>query len=298
MVLIKCVICMTKIKIEESEEDVSSEPRRLRLVVVLFSVLLCIFAGAAGYFYYKYKKAAQITNTKDEIAQLVETLDVMLDLPADETPTLATVTDKEKLTGHPFFRKSENGDKVLIYTNAGRAILYRPSIGKIVDIIAINIQDDQVAKTETREEEEKITESESTSVSEVILDGPAKVAFLNGSTKIGVTQEAEEKILAAFPDGVVVVGKEKASRSTYQGITVTDISGRASARASEIATTLGGVIGTFPAEEIILGEADIIVIIGNTGTVMSADTASKPNTKDAVFQSIDMAPQEGTAVQQ
>jgi hypothetical protein len=76
----------------------------------------------------------------------------------------------------------------------------------------------------------------------------------------------------------VVVGKEKASKNTYQGIIVADISGKASARASEIATTLGGTMSAFPAEELVPGEADIVVVIGNTPTSMSVDTNGQSNT--------------------
>ena len=59
-------------------------------------------------------------------------------LPIDETPALATVTDKAKLTTK-FLQKAENGDKILIYQKAGRVIIYRPSIDRIIDVGPVQI---------------------------------------------------------------------------------------------------------------------------------------------------------------
>ena len=289
---------MAKIKIEEGEGSSVSAPRRLKPSVIVFSLLLCLFAGAAGYFYYKYKQATRTVDIKEEIAQLVETIGAVMELPSDETPTLATVTDREKLTDQPFIRKSENGDKVLIYTNAGRAILYRPSVGKIVDVTAINIQDDPVARTETPTEEMKTVSEESAPVQEVTANEPAKVVFLNGSTKVGVTQVAEEKLLSAFPEGVVVAGKEKASKSTYQGIIIADVSGRVSTQVGEIATVLGGVISALPSEELIPGEADIVVIIGNASSDTAIETDLKAKTKTGTSGDSTETSKEGVAIQQ
>ena len=128
------------------------------------------------------------------------------------------------------------------------------------------------------------------------VSGPAKVAFLNGSTKVGVTQAAEEKLLSAFPEGVSVVGKEKASKSTYQGIIVADISGRVSTQVGEIATVLGGTVGTFPVEELIPGQADIVVIIGNVVSDTTTDTGSK--TETSVARDSIETPKGGAAIQQ
>ncbi len=290
---------MAKIKIEESEESTMSAPRRLKPSVIVFSFLLCLFAGAAGYFYYKYKQATQTVDTKEEIAQLVETIGAVMELPSDETPTLATVTDREKLTDQPFFRKSENGDKVLIYTNAGRAILYRPSVEKIVDVSAINVEENRATTPQENAAVKSHAEEEVVPItSEATLSGPIKIAFLNGSTKVGVTQPAEDKILAAFPEGIVVVGKEKASKITYQGIMVADISGKASARASEIATTLGGTMGAFPGDELVPGEADIVVMIGNAAVSKSTDMNETSRTMPDASKNADSVPKEGVAIQQ
>src|SRR5437016_3933675 len=54
-------------------------------------------------------------------------------LPEGETPTIATVSDVNKLSGQAFFEKALNGDKVLIYTQAKTAVLYRPSTDSIIN---------------------------------------------------------------------------------------------------------------------------------------------------------------------
>ena len=38
-----------------------------------------------------------------------------------------------------FFSKAKVGDKVIIYTNARKAILYDPVAGKIVEVAPVNI---------------------------------------------------------------------------------------------------------------------------------------------------------------
>ena len=59
-------------------------------------------------------------------------------LPSGETPTVATVTDPTKLPDQPFFANAKSGDKVLIFTAAKEAILYRPGTNIIVDTTPIS----------------------------------------------------------------------------------------------------------------------------------------------------------------
>lgn len=123
------------------------EGRSLPVVFVL-ATLLVIAVVIAGYFYYQYRQSQKDVNA-EEIKTLEETLGKMMLLPENETPTLATVTDKEKLAGQAFFQKAENGDKVLIYTESGRAILYRPSVNKIVDVTTISMQTKEETQAKT-----------------------------------------------------------------------------------------------------------------------------------------------------
>jgi len=110
------------------------------VVIILAAVIFLGAIGTAGYFYSQYKKATQNPDAvaQAETAKLVASVGKLITLPTDETPSIATVTDKSKLADQPFFTKSENGDKVLIYTNAKKAILFRPSTDKIIEVMPIS----------------------------------------------------------------------------------------------------------------------------------------------------------------
>jgi hypothetical protein len=74
-----------------------------------------------------------------EVKNITVTVGKLMLLPTDETPTVATVTDISKLVNQPFFAKAQNGDKVLFFNKAKKAILFRSSINRIVDVTTINI---------------------------------------------------------------------------------------------------------------------------------------------------------------
>ena len=86
------------------------------------------------------QKLTQTTQSNQaDVQQLIAKVGQLVLLPTDENPTIATVTDLSKLQGQPFFEQAQVGDKVLIYTNAKKAILYRPAQNKIIEIAPINL---------------------------------------------------------------------------------------------------------------------------------------------------------------
>ncbi len=107
-------------------------------------LLILALAGASGYFYLQYRDAQNKLSNPQEVANaaLQETLEKvgkLILLPSDESPTLATVTDAEKLKTQAFFTNTKNGDKVLIYTKNKLAILYDPIGNKIVAVGTVNL---------------------------------------------------------------------------------------------------------------------------------------------------------------
>jgi cell division protein FtsL len=119
--------------------------KRIKLLYGLIIVILVIFGGSAFFGMTKYNKLQQdnkrLSNpeesAKQEIEKLKSSVAALVDLPTGEEPTIATVTDLNKLKNQPFFTKAENGDKVLIYSKAKKAILYRPNTNKVIEFSTI-----------------------------------------------------------------------------------------------------------------------------------------------------------------
>lgn len=110
---------------------------------IVGSILVIVLTGA-GYVYFQNQKnqAAKVNPQVDaqaEVKKLVSEVGKLIDLPTNEEPTVATVSDVTKLKDQAFFQKAKNGDKVLIYTNARKAILYDPQAKKVIDVAPLNI---------------------------------------------------------------------------------------------------------------------------------------------------------------
>lgn len=110
----------------------------------LLWVLILIAIGASGvsiYFNNRYHQAIQDpqTTAKAEADKLIAQISKIILLPSEETPTIATVSDPDKLKNQPFFNDTQKGDKVLIYTNARKAFIYRPGSNKIINIAPLTI---------------------------------------------------------------------------------------------------------------------------------------------------------------
>ena len=125
------------------------------MIVLTIIAFLGIAFGA--YYFKEYQKAQALIKdptelSKRETKNVLSKLSQLMDLPNDEEPTVATVTNKAKLNNQPFFAKAENGDKVVIYVKAKKAILYRPSTHRIIDVAPVNLgkpQGDAVVPTES-----------------------------------------------------------------------------------------------------------------------------------------------------
>ncbi len=107
-----------------------------RKILLLAGLVVFFIVAIMAYFLIAYRTnhADPGAATQKEIKKLTARIGGFMELPAGEQPTLATVADQEKLKGQEFFTHAQNGDKLLIYPKAKKAILYRPSTGKIIEV--------------------------------------------------------------------------------------------------------------------------------------------------------------------
>lgn len=108
-----------------------------RNIIIALVVLLLVTGG--GLAYYMLGGSNSKVAAENELKEVVAKVGKLMILPEGETPTLATVADPEKLKDQKFFINAKTGDKVLIYANSQKAILYNPSSNKIVEVAPVNL---------------------------------------------------------------------------------------------------------------------------------------------------------------
>lgn len=211
-------------------------------------VLAIIGTGAGGYFYYQNQKSQQELHSirtdpeilrkaaKQETEKIIDEVGRLIALPEGEEPTVATVTDAEKLKDQPFFAKAKNGDKVIIYTQAKKAILYDPAAKKIVDVAPVNIG----------------TASATQAV---------KIVLRNGTTTTGLTTQAEADVKKSITNATIVT-KENAIKTDYEKSIVIALTDSAKDAAAKLAKDLNITTGELPSGESKPSNADLLVIIG------------------------------------
>lgn len=209
-------------------------------------VLVLVLAAIPGvYFYLQYRNTRQLLKDPQAAAS-AETQKILsevarhIELPADEAPTIATISDTEKLKDQPLFARAQNGDKVLVYVGLKKAILYRPSSGKIIDVIPVNVGEEQPTPT--------------------VAPVPASFILRNGTTVAGLTRTYETKVISAIP-GATIEARENAQSRGYSQTQLFDLTGTSPVVAQEYAQKLGIAVGTLPPEEATTS-ASFLIILG------------------------------------
>lgn len=215
-------------------------------------ILIIVFIGLIVGFGYLYNQNREITGKNNEATtkRLVKKISKFMVLPAG-LPTLATVTDKTKLNTQPFFKDAENGDKVLIYPESQKVILFRPSKGKIIEVAnasaMVNADQQQALSSQTQPQSSQVTPSNIT------------VAIFNGTTTSGLTKKTETDLSKV--QNLTIGVKTVAGKTDYNETKVIDISNKAGSKINEIANAVNGKIEPLPAGEN-KPDADVLIIIG------------------------------------
>lgn len=77
---------------------------------------------------------------KELLGSILAGLQKHILLPADETPTVMSITEPEKLIAKdPFFKNAEAGDTLIIFKNAGKALIYSSKRDIIVNVGPVQV---------------------------------------------------------------------------------------------------------------------------------------------------------------
>jgi hypothetical protein len=120
----------------EQEDLPASGSRRLLLGI---AAAVIVAAGVGAYFWFDSGAGDNPQEAaRREVTELVALVSELMVLPEGEDPVVATVADLGPLKDQPFFAKARVGDKVLIFNNARKAILYNPEEHRIVEVAPLN----------------------------------------------------------------------------------------------------------------------------------------------------------------
>lgn len=138
--------------VKEKKKSMSTSMRNNRaLIAFLLFMMVAGFAGTA-YFYMQTQDLKNNPKTSqqaqdNQAANLKAKVAKLISVPADETPVIATVTDKDKLKDQPFFADAQNGDYILMFPQAKKAYIYREKENKLINVGPIAISSDTTNTT-------------------------------------------------------------------------------------------------------------------------------------------------------
>jgi hypothetical protein len=218
-----------------------------RILVLIFLIVIIVIAVVAGIYFYQYQKNQSLLKNPqkaklNEVSDLVEKVGKLIKLP-NEAPQVATVSDVTKLRDQSIFKNAQNGDKVLIFSQTKRAIVYRPSenviieVGNLVLLPKSNSPTSQVSPT--------------TSI--------VRVSVYNGTVLKGLAKEEAVKLKSKYPNIDIIDTKNAVNE--YQKTLIIDVSGKNKDLVSSIATELEGETGVLPQGEE-KPSSDVLVILG------------------------------------
>lgn len=228
-----------------SVKKIFSISRKKLILVVLGAVIISLAIGGLIYYQTQFK-SQKVLGAEMEVKNLVEKVGALIDLPTDEDPVVATVSDAKELTNQPFFAKAVNGDKVLAYTKNKKAILYRPSTDKIIEVTFYN----------PPPENNSATQSASQAVSSV------KIAVYNGTKIAGLAKKQADFIESNFENVEIVTATN--AKEDYDSTIIVDLTGRNKNLAEQLAKEFKGQVKALPSGEE-KPDAEILVILGEAG---------------------------------
>ncbi len=111
------------------------------IIAIIFGILFYSKLSNLKFGTDNKKEKQRVENLLKEKNNLILKVSEIYNFPDAEEPVIATVSDPSSLINKLPFNNSKIGDKVLFFSKAGRVVLYRPEINKIIDIATVKKSD-------------------------------------------------------------------------------------------------------------------------------------------------------------
>lgn len=244
------------------------------IINALLTTLLLAAFSATTYLYIELREARELASTNqsispEEVSKLTDEISKFMRLPTNETPTILTVNNVDELKKQQqFFEHALNGDKVLIYQQNRRAILYRPSQKKVIEVtpIAFNStnQQTQSGQEEINPPQPQVASAQSNNQQ---TNEQLEVTVINGTQDIQQTSLLIEKIRASNNNLNIKQGGNTNSQLTQTTIVLKESANRQErALAQDLSLALNAKVESSIENEPIIQQAssNLIVIAGAT----------------------------------
>jgi hypothetical protein len=151
--------------VTDSSSSTKKSRRSMGFMTVVLWVIVIVLIIALGFMFWKNKQLskpeAQTKLAEQASQSVIDSVAKLIIVPEDK-PTVATITDVEKLraANETFYKNAQNGDMLLLYST--QAIIYRSAENKIVNVAPVVVSPDQPGQETTdtidTENTEEVTE--------------------------------------------------------------------------------------------------------------------------------------------
>lgn len=246
---------------DDCEECETGKPARWKN---LLGVVLVLSMGAGAVWAWQHyglkakangtedKPVATENSTELSTEQLLAKVGRLIVLPTGETPTIASVVDSEKLKGEQaFYRDVQNGDYVLIYPQAQKAFIYRPTTDVLVNVGPVYMNNEPAAATDEPVIEEPSVPAE-----------PISVEVRNGVNKAGLAAALRDELNGTEAYEVGKIGDAANKNYTEYVLVNLGLADNQKAALADLESKYGvNAVTELPAGEA-ASDAQLLIIIG------------------------------------
>ena len=149
----------TKLPVPNQKKSKKKNSLSTVIILCILSFIISDYCTVVGDLYntqqeLKYARSQIQSNPQNQIAEALYTLGNIMTLPQGEQPTVMVISNaSEAIAQQQFYSGAVDGDIVLVYPKAEKAIVWSPSRHKIVNVGGVKIEEPKKGSAKDRLDE-------------------------------------------------------------------------------------------------------------------------------------------------